>query len=147
MKYLFLILALLGQQTASARIGETIEQCDKRYGKPIAFQDAQGALVTPTRIYRKGDFEITVFQLNGRCEAMMYTNIVTGKLLSTEIMKFLEANGRGWDLFEGRKDAFMCNKRTLANIVNESLQVTSAKMNKYLFDQEAKSTRNRTKGF
>jgi len=35
MKYIIIILTLLGL-TASARIGETLEQLEKRYGEPVS---------------------------------------------------------------------------------------------------------------
>ena len=53
MKFVTLILALLIPQIALARIGETLEQCERRYGKPVK-------VFSEVRYYEKKGVKITI---------------------------------------------------------------------------------------
>lgn len=69
MKYLLLILALMIPQMATARLGETMEECDKRYGETIGVDKAGvGTLV----IYAKGDFKITAGFMGDVCHSLIF---------------------------------------------------------------------------
>ena len=65
MKYLVLVLALLIPQMAAARIGETKEQCAKRYGQPIV---AHGDKL----FYEAGGYNIIASFFDSRCVQVAY---------------------------------------------------------------------------
>ena len=75
-----------------ARIGETTEECEKRYGKPEhpVFQDPK----TPDlsfAIYRKGQLEILIVFLNGKAGSILYSpsNTNTVEALTPESVEVL----------------------------------------------------------
>ena len=66
MKFVTLILALLIPQIALARIGETLEQCEKRYGKPVEVISEQ------VRRYEKKGVEILIMVWKGKVHYIRY---------------------------------------------------------------------------
>ena len=73
MKY-FLILLLL-TVTASARIGETPEECVKRYGKPTKIVKERNQL-----LFKKAGFLISVQFLSGKAGSVFYVKSKTDVL-------------------------------------------------------------------
>jgi hypothetical protein len=98
MKNIFLIvLAFLANGAAYAHLGETIEECTVRYGKPME-QDAKSAA------FRKNGFLIiTTFGTDGKCGMIIYRK--GGKnalgnyeeLSDVELKGILEANSPVWN--------------------------------------------------
>ncbi len=67
MKFVTLILALLIPQIALARIGETLEQCERRYGKPIK-------VVEEMRFYEKSGVKIIMMMWRGKVHYIHYAD-------------------------------------------------------------------------
>ena len=91
------VLILLGSQ-GFARIGETAEQCDSRYGAPLKVE-ASG-----TRYYERAGINIGVIFFEGKADSIFYMKkerTALGKpipLSENEIEIFLNSNaeGRNW---------------------------------------------------
>ena len=66
MKFVTLILALLIPQIALARIGETLEQCERRYGKPVK------VISEAVRRYEKKGVRITVIIWKNKVHSIRY---------------------------------------------------------------------------
>ncbi len=86
-------------QQASARIGETLEQCQARYGNPVEVTK------TMTR-FKKGDMNIMVGGFyNGKVDNIAYCKGekndlgIFDEMSENEIQNFLKANGgeKGWN--------------------------------------------------
>lgn len=68
--------------TSKARMGETLEQCEARYGKPIS-EIIGGAGVYTIRTYQKEDIQITAFFMgnstqNAQVRMLVYEMVVKG---------------------------------------------------------------------
>ena len=75
---------------AMARMGESIEQCDERYGKPTSVSQ-EGM----NRSYLKNGIKISCFFWNmptGKCVYILYQNVGSAKLAET----LWEANHPEW---------------------------------------------------
>lgn len=81
---------------ASARLGETLEQCRKRYGKEIEVDKENGAIA-----FEKKGWIITVMFLKGRAGALIFQHkkepggIFNPNISDVEIAALLKANGDG----------------------------------------------------
>ncbi len=97
----FLLLFLLCASPALARIGETPEQCEARYGKP-ARQLVQKEDVTVW--YEKAGYEIMCVFFEGRCDMVDFSKLeksASGRplpLTASEVKVLLESNtaGKAW---------------------------------------------------
>lgn len=81
MRYLTIILALLVPQLSYARIGETVEQCDKRYGELI-----ETSIDNSSRTYLKKGIKVECFfeaMPEGKCVHIKYSPIKSQKLAKT----------------------------------------------------------------
>ena len=90
MKILAIILALMIPQITMARMGETIEQCDTRYGNPVATEED-----SQSRTYLKKGIRIECFfesAPEGKCAHIKYSPIKSIKL--AEIL--WESNNPSW---------------------------------------------------
>jgi antitoxin component YwqK of YwqJK toxin-antitoxin module len=90
MKMLAIILALMIPQITMARMGETIEQCDRRYGNPVATEED-----SQSRTYLKKGIRIECFFESvpeGKCAHIKYSPIKSIKL--AEIL--WESNNPSW---------------------------------------------------
>lgn len=100
--FLFLMLAI---SPTWARLGETAEECDARYGKPTTVEKESDGI--PNRTYQYGDFLVKVAFIDGKsvCEEFKKT----GKNLLTmeEAQRLLEVNKQGsdWVLKDDLDDA------------------------------------------
>ena len=97
-------LSLLSVASSHARIGETTEQCDSRYGKALQVESqgtslAKRSLGKPVeqRIYKFKKFLIVLTTIDGTCEYIVY--VKTGAtdteylpLSEEEVMTLLKAN-------------------------------------------------------
>lgn len=93
-----IVFASLYQQT-TARIGETPEQCQARYGKPVKI-DAENKSIW----YQKVGFLIAVTFYEGKAESIMFMkadsidSVISGlaaEISETEIQNLLKSNGEG----------------------------------------------------
>jgi hypothetical protein len=90
MKIFAIILALMIPQITMARMGETIEQCDRRYGNPVATEED-----SQSRTYLKKGIRIECFFESvpeGKCAHIKYSPIKSIKL--AEIL--WESNNPSW---------------------------------------------------
>ena len=92
MSYLSLILIFMMPAVAFGRIGETKEQCDKRYGlgKPLNHKGMEAL------VYHKEGFVIFVRMFDNTCQAITYGKPDRSKLKAREIRAFLDINGDNW---------------------------------------------------
>ena len=77
--------------TASARLHETVPECDSRYGQPTSFERA-GRL--HTRRYTKGTFKVILTFSDGRAVEVYYSRFDGKDLSEKEIKLFLHVNAR-----------------------------------------------------
>ena len=77
---------------AFGRIGETKEECDKRYGagKPLSHKGLEAL------VYHKEGFVIFVRMFDDTCQAITYGKPYRSKLKAREIRAFLDINGDNW---------------------------------------------------
>lgn len=86
----FLLLLLLGV-TALARIGETPEECIRRYGEPIQRKANQ------TLFFRKAEISVICCFRDGKCVQVSYRKTADeARFLSPEIDILKAANGSHW---------------------------------------------------
>lgn len=98
------VLLLAAVPAATARVGELLGNCRKRYGDPIAVHKA-GKITT--RTYRKGEYLVDVYFIERTFVLVYHTERAVGiafrkprdkknqPLAESEIRTFLRANGRG----------------------------------------------------
>jgi hypothetical protein len=86
MRRLLILLAVVIPFAAFGRIGETPEQCEQRYGKPVRVS-AEGGLV-----FIKNDIQITVFFDATNRVNWMYYEPTKGSLSEQDIQTLLKAN-------------------------------------------------------
>ena len=83
-------------QQASARIGETPEQCQARYGKPIAVDNDEGIT---SFTFKKASIIIDVYFYNGKADTINFCKVDSkGKriaLSENEVQYLLETNSGG----------------------------------------------------
>ena len=61
-----LILFVLLSIPLRANLGESVEQCVKRYGKPIGFSEATAKAPFGTLVFMAGKYTLIVFLLDGK---------------------------------------------------------------------------------
>ena len=89
MKYLLLMLVLIAPQTASARIGETVEQCNKRYGKPVTKD------VNSMSYIVKG-YLLTLEFHKSVCDSITYSKTDDSPIADEVIKNLMSKAGKGW---------------------------------------------------
>jgi hypothetical protein len=99
-KFLFLsavAVALLVPTVVAARIGETIEQCDTRYGTPTKVEAGDSFANSVERTYRKDGFTVQVLFVDGRAEKISYSQLAA--FTDEQISKLLSnnTNGETWE--------------------------------------------------
>jgi hypothetical protein len=100
---LVLLLLLAIQFSAFARIGETEEQIEARYGKPIA--DVSRPEIGKAKAYVFSGFEIAVIFANSTSQAELMGKRDHTPIDANEIQLLLKANGNGhsWKSVESPK--------------------------------------------
>jgi len=115
---ILLAIMLVLAQSVSARIGETIEQADVRYGIPISIK-AEGYGGFPERTYRKGDIEIVAHFMDGKIaciefskieddaqfEASEFKTLVRAQGIHVSDEKLFTPKDRFWTAFSGEGPA------------------------------------------
>ncbi len=100
MKALLLLSVLISLSSpALARIGETREQCDARYGKPVRVKEEEQMVH-----YEKAGYHIVCEFFEGKCEDISFNHVAkdeAGKLLplsKEELKMLMESNsgGKAW---------------------------------------------------
>jgi hypothetical protein len=91
-KNIITILTLIALSTlAHARIGETVAECDARYGEPKLIK-------ADSRMYHKSGYTVRIaFDENKKCGEVCY--MITngeGSLSDKERKAFMSANGKAW---------------------------------------------------
>ncbi|MFC1498279.1 hypothetical protein ACFLS1_07410 [Verrucomicrobiota bacterium] len=90
---LFLIAMVFLPSVLLARLGETIEKCDKRYGKPVKIYKGG-------KVYHENGFNINVTFTNNTAFLITYSkpkkedDLIRQRLTSKEIDKFLKVNSQ-----------------------------------------------------
>ena len=86
------MLTVLALSTLThARIGETVAQCDARYG------ELKGMSHETTRQYVKSGFAVfATIDKNGKCAAIYYSKMNDEKISTSELKALMRANGTGW---------------------------------------------------
>jgi hypothetical protein len=106
MKALLLLSVLISLSSpALARIGETREQCEARYGKPVeVWKDGS------TTVHEKSGLRVKCHYYEGICDHLMFSNLAKdaeGRRLpvtETEFKTLLEANSSGQPWKKGVED-------------------------------------------
>ncbi len=98
-KILILVVCVVVSVSVYARLRETREQCDKRYGKPE--RSEAGEVKDSKKVYyRKGAYQVVVYLYNGKVVCIKYMRPKKGdgnhKLEKFELEKFLSVNGKNW---------------------------------------------------
>lgn len=89
--------------SAYARLGETLEQSESRYGKPVDTVAFSREGIDKYR-YRKNEISITAEFFHNKCIQIQFS--VSDRLMTTDLVKtLLEANGSGWKMLSSLKDA------------------------------------------
>ena len=91
------LVGLLVPTVAAARLGETIGECDARYGKPTQVEPGAAVANSQERTYFKHGFTIKALFIDGRAETISY--LYPSALTSEQLTKLLGNNARGqvWD--------------------------------------------------
>lgn len=87
-------------QQASARIGETPEQCEVRYGKPVRIEKKD-----ESKIYLKTGFRINIFFIEGKAVTMIFEKMdkdlsrISHQITTNEVQSLLQSNsgGKEWE--------------------------------------------------
>jgi hypothetical protein len=75
-----------------SRIGETIAQCESRYGAHLKAADGDGGMIEETRLYTKNGFNIIVGFSHGVCQFAAYTKIDASPFTEVEQKGLLQAD-------------------------------------------------------
>ena len=89
-----LIMALL-PCAGFARIGESREECDKRYGK-VTVEPLVHEGITYLS-YKLHGFSVGLNLIDSKCERIRYAKTDYGKLEDAEIVALLAGNGKDWE--------------------------------------------------
>ena len=102
MKYLLLILALMIPQIALARIGETVKQCDERYGKSLGGE--RFAVGLDKKGYLKGPYIIIAYFVKGVCWQLVFNTEHLGAL-DTETAEAIVEKNMNKPTYKGQTNA------------------------------------------
>ena len=94
MKFLAILIIAIMPLTALARIGETKEQCDKRYGKYITPSFANKGI--RYLYFKTHGLAIDIHIIQSTCHRIKYFKEDEGMLAKEEIVALLNENGKGW---------------------------------------------------
>jgi hypothetical protein len=92
-----LILVLL-TLPARANLGETVEQCVKRYGKPVAFSEATDKFPFGTIVFTATGYTLVVFLLNNAEVGARVSKVDKTAFTDAEIQNIMgaDSNGTPW---------------------------------------------------
>jgi hypothetical protein len=78
-----------------ANLGESVEQCVKRYGKPIGFSEANGKLPFGTVDFTAGPYTLIVFLLNNKEVGARVSKKDKSDFTDDEIKTIMDADAGG----------------------------------------------------
>lgn len=108
--FLALVAALsLAVREAAARLGETVEQCNQRYGPPRASSSLSPILAgAPNRQYNYQGWRISAAFLRGQAAKLRYSKLNSGKIEEDEFQAILRGNAGGgsWSAQSAQKTIF-----------------------------------------
>ncbi len=88
--------ACIGNSNALARMGETIAQCDRRYGPPVSTNQSLGVLPgVPTRTYKYHGWRITAAFVQGRAAVLSYSKSSIARIQDDELAAILKSETYG----------------------------------------------------
>lgn len=130
---LILNLAALAITPAYARIGETEDECTKRYGKPTSHEHSDNPPSDCT-VYETGRFQVKAYFLNGHAEALLVHTRDHSPFCQDELDVIMNANSAGatWSLVSSgtSRQARIYQRSddlaTLTIVKDESLLIESA---------------------
>jgi hypothetical protein len=94
MKFFAATLIAIIPLSAFARMGETKEQCDKRYGKLIIPPlESDGVQYLNYRVH---GFALDLHIIDSTCQKLRYRKEDEGMLAKEEVEALLSENGKGW---------------------------------------------------
>lgn len=145
---------LLATSNVFARIGETEEQIEKRYGKPVRTLSQPNEPLE--RLYVFAGMNVIVTFINNVSQREFYSKKDKSTLSDTEIEVLLAANsagsewiedpvarmagGKGWKLNSGERTA-MCH------VPAKALGIWAAEGEKITKEREAKAAKEKLNGF
>jgi hypothetical protein len=98
---LTLLLTLVCLTSAFARIGETEQQIETRYGKPVADLTESGGTVSHR--YRTAEWEIVVDYFNGKSGVEIFSRKDHGKFSQAGLARLLTQSAEGGEWIAGAK--------------------------------------------
>ena len=102
MRYLLFLGTLLAFTTnAQARLGESIEQCNKRYEKPILIEKEEQIIH-----YLKNGIKVKVYFHKSKADCIFYRLRESKPLSDHMINQLLKVNGKNWKKFKTTDEAF-----------------------------------------
>ena len=138
---------------ATARIGETRNECDKRYEVKIE--------VTPTiTLYRKNGFLISAIFMDGICERLVFRKVDASSIDRVEIESILLSNWESipkagqWfnhptvqNMWFGSTEFNYREGTAIYNKEDKALKITSGKFHKKADKKSVQKAKEATKGF
>jgi hypothetical protein len=81
-----------------ANLGETVEQCVKRYGKPVAFSEANAKSPFGTVAFTAGGYTLIVFVINNKEVGARVSKTDKSAFTDAEMKNIMDAdaNGSAW---------------------------------------------------
>ena len=107
------LLFFISTSRCRARIGETYEECVKRYGTPIEKTTDKILTTLPNYLFNKNGICIEVTFSNNRAIAICFFNQDKSPLLSntfTELLNINVISGEEWRKIDGNGRAWFCLK-------------------------------------
>ena len=97
------ILLLLLTLPLRANLGETVEQCVQRYGKPIGFSEANANTPFGTLVFTASNYTLVVFLLNKTEVGARVTKTDKSAFTNAEMQLIMNAdtNGTQWTPSKG----------------------------------------------
>ena len=99
----------LAVREATARLGETFEQCNQRYGAPSSSTSLFPVLAgAPNRQYNYQGWRISVAFLKGQAAKLRYSKLNSGKIEEDEFQAIIKGNAGGgsWSAQSTQKTIF-----------------------------------------
>jgi len=151
-------LAVMLSSTGWARIGETLEQCEARYGKASERKPIDLLPGSKTYMFSKAGMEIFCILLDGKVVAIQYEKgekDILGspeKLSDVEIEKLLDSNSEaGWKIVHrGSAIVFQSDDRALGarfERLKNRLFIFTEETNAKLMDNKAEKQKENLEGF
>lgn len=148
MRFAFTVAAivLFSPVALNARIGETLAQCEKRYGSPLGSNHVRHIFPTEinrkdTSVFLKEDIYVSATFFEGKVERIAFTKF-DSELSSEEVLALLKANGGSadWQRTGNAEDDSLQQWRTMGGTLTATLHhnVLEISTDAYRLKTEAK---------